>query len=127
MEIKTIIEREGIEIPNNIILVYQNTQNTFKNNGFFNMDNLTKINTESLYNKLAQPNFSREIDKLFKKNLKNNELDLIAFEIDLSEFINLYPFMECQNQGDNFFDPKTISDFKEFNSSFNNDDSNKSE
>ena len=126
-QIKTIIEKEGIEIPSNIIIKYQNTSKSFENNGFYNTDNLTKINAEILYHKLSQPKFQQEIEKLLKKHTLNGELDLIAFDKDLNQFVDIDPFIECQNQGDNFFDPKTISDFKDFTSNFNDDnDSGKS-
>lgn len=119
-EIKNIINKENIEIPDNIILIYQNTQETFKNNGFYEYFNPNLINMKIFYQQLSQPHLKKEIQKLLNKHTLDNTLDVINFGKDLKQLIDLNSFIEFQNLGDNFFDPETISDFNDFISNINN-------
>lgn len=128
-QIKNIIQRENIEIPNNIVLLYQNTEENFKNKGFYDLDSLDKKkHFSNLHDQLSQPKFKQKVEKLLDKHSQSTDFDLAAFEKELNQLIDINSFIDSQNIGDNFFDPETISDFNDFNSNFNdNNDPSKSD
>lgn len=125
--IKNVIKEENIKLHDNIQILYQNTQENFKNKGFYSFQDLDEFNhskLESLYHQLSQPRLKPAVEKLLNKHTHDGDLDLTAFEKDLNQFLDLDSFIDCQNEGDNFFDSETISDFKKFTSHFNDNNDN---